>query len=70
MPDLWIDILVRGCYFQEGKEMKMEMSVESAFQRSIETLVEWIGNEANLNKTQVLFRSYSPVHFRFVSSLL
>ncbi|GFZ04696.1 trichome birefringence-like protein [Actinidia rufa] len=53
-----------GCYFQEGKEVKMEMSVESAFQRSIETLVEWIGNEVNLNKTQVLFRSYSPIHFR------
>ncbi|XAR61214.1 hypothetical protein NMG60_11034853 [Bertholletia excelsa] len=52
-----------GCYFQEGKEVKMDMRVESAFRRSIETLVEWIGNEVDLNKTQVLFRSYAPVHF-------
>lgn len=47
----------------------MEMSVESAFQRSIQTLVEWIDKEVNLSKTHVLFRSYAPVHFRFVSSL-
>ncbi|XP_052170735.1 protein trichome birefringence-like 10 [Diospyros lotus] len=53
-----------GCYFQEGKEVKMEMSIESAFQRSIETLIQWIDNEVNLSKTQVIFRSYAPVHFR------
>ncbi|KAK3016227.1 hypothetical protein RJ639_006466 [Escallonia herrerae] len=53
-----------GCYFQEGEELKMEMSIESAYQRSIETLMDWIENEVNMNKTQVLFRSYSPVHFR------
>lgn len=53
-----------GCYFQEGEEVKMEMSVESAFQRSIQTLVEWIDKEVNLSKTHVLFRSYAPVHFR------
>ncbi|KAL7172347.1 hypothetical protein ACSBR2_031939 [Camellia fascicularis] len=58
-----------GCYFQEGEEVKMEMSVESAFQRSIKTLVEWIDNEVDLNKTKVFLRTYAPVHFRFVSSL-
>ncbi|KAI7982409.1 Protein trichome birefringence-like 10 [Camellia lanceoleosa] len=52
-----------GCYFQEGEEVKMEMSVESAFQRSIKTLVEWIDNEVDLNKTKVFFRTYAPVHF-------
>lgn len=53
-----------GCYFQEGKEVKMEMSVESAYRKSIETVVDWIGREVNMNKTQVFFRSYAPVHFR------
>lgn len=53
-----------GCYFQEGGELKMTMSVESAFRRSIETLVNFIDKEVNLSKTQVLFRSYAPVHFR------
>uniref|UniRef100_A0A5B7CCZ4 Uncharacterized protein n=1 Tax=Davidia involucrata TaxID=16924 RepID=A0A5B7CCZ4_DAVIN len=53
-----------GCYFQEGEEVKMEMSVESAYRRSIETLLNWIGTEVNMSKTQVFFRSYAPVHFR------
>ncbi|XP_057473056.1 protein trichome birefringence-like 11 [Actinidia eriantha] len=53
-----------GSYFQEGEEVKMEMSVEKAFRRALETLVDWIDREVNLSKTQVLFRSYAPVHFR------
>ncbi|GAB2294926.1 hypothetical protein Dimus_029117 [Dionaea muscipula] len=53
-----------GCYFQEGAKMKMDMDVESAYQRSIVTMVEWINREVNTDKTQVFFRTYSPVHFR------
>ncbi|KAL3517560.1 hypothetical protein ACH5RR_020149 [Cinchona calisaya] len=53
-----------GCYFQEGSEVKMDMSVESAFRRSIQTLVDWISRETNPKKTLVVFRSYAPVHFR------
>ncbi|PIN25875.1 hypothetical protein CDL12_01392 [Handroanthus impetiginosus] len=53
-----------GCYFQEGSEIKMEMSLENAFQRSITTLSEWITHEVNLSKTHLIFRAYAPVHFR------
>ncbi|KAF9619878.1 hypothetical protein IFM89_009660 [Coptis chinensis] len=53
-----------GSYFQEGTEVKMEMSVERAYQRSIETLGDWIRREVNTSKTQVFYRTYSPVHFR------
>ncbi|CAI0433346.1 unnamed protein product [Linum tenue] len=53
-----------GCYFQEGEEIKMDMSVEDAYRRSIETLMGWIHREVNMNKTQVYFRTYAPVHFR------
>lgn len=53
-----------GCYFQVGEDVKMEMSVESAYGRSIETLVDWIGREVNTSKTKVFFRTYAPVHFR------
>ncbi|XP_051120591.1 protein trichome birefringence-like 10 [Andrographis paniculata] len=53
-----------GCYFQEGFEIKTEMSVESAFRRSIKTVFDWIGSELNLTKTQLIFRTYAPVHFR------
>ncbi|KAK9146715.1 hypothetical protein Sjap_006618 [Stephania japonica] len=53
-----------GCYFQEGEEVKMEMSIESAYQKSLETLIDWLGREVNMSKSQVFLRTYSPVHFR------
>ncbi|KAK7828857.1 protein trichome birefringence-like 10 [Quercus suber] len=57
-------ILFRGCYFQEGAEVKMDMEVEHAYHRSIETVSHWIHTELNSSKTQVFFRTYAPVHFR------
>ncbi|KAI5589621.1 hypothetical protein BDE02_05G174800 [Populus trichocarpa] len=42
----------------------MEISVETAYRRSIESLIDWIHNEVNTGKTQVFFRTFSPVHFR------
>ncbi|KAH1194877.1 Protein trichome birefringence-like 11 [Glycine max] len=53
-----------GCYFQIGEEVKMNMTIEDAFRKSIETVVDWIANKVDMNKTYVLFRTYSPVHFR------
>ncbi|WOL16190.1 hypothetical protein Cni_G24972 [Canna indica] len=53
-----------GCYFQEGDHVKMEMTVDNAYQRSIQTLFEWIQKEVNKSNTQVVFRTYAPVHFR------
>ncbi|MCD9561143.1 hypothetical protein HAX54_020117 [Datura stramonium] len=53
-----------GCYFQEGRKVNESMSVETAFQKSIVTLVDWIGREVNMSKTKIFFRTYSPVHFR------
>ncbi|KAK8548539.1 hypothetical protein V6N12_061451 [Hibiscus sabdariffa] len=52
-----------GCYFQEGKKIKTEMTVEHAYQRSLETVMEWIRNEVNTSKTEVYFRTFAPVHF-------
>ncbi|PQQ09945.1 protein trichome birefringence-like 10 isoform X2 [Prunus yedoensis var. nudiflora] len=52
-----------GCYFQEGEEVKMNMTVKTAYRRSIETVIDWIGSEVNMSKTYVLFRTYAPVHF-------
>ena len=43
----------------------MNMSVEAAFRRSIETLVRWVDDEVDMKKTSVFFRSYAPIHFRF-----
>lgn len=56
----------------------MDMGVETAYRRSIETVIAWIGSQVNMNKTHVFFRTFAPVHFRFalllgiakVSSLL
>lgn len=60
--------LARGCYFQEGAEVKMDMKVEHAYKRSMETVVSWIDKKINSSKTQVFFRTYAPVHFRSFSN--
>ncbi|XP_004290664.1 PREDICTED: protein trichome birefringence-like 10 [Fragaria vesca subsp. vesca] len=52
-----------GCYFQEGEEIKMNMTVNTAYRKSMETLIDWIDSEVNMSKTYVLFRTYAPVHF-------
>ncbi|KAI3459355.1 hypothetical protein Pfo_016018 [Paulownia fortunei] len=53
-----------GCYFQEGSEVKMDMTVDTAYRKSLETVMGWINREVNTTKTQVFFRTYAPVHFR------
>ncbi|KAI8005457.1 Protein trichome birefringence-like 11 [Camellia lanceoleosa] len=53
-----------GNYFQEGAEVKTEMKIDSAYRKSLDTVVDWIHREVNTSKTQVLFRTYAPVHFR------
>ncbi|KAK6130333.1 hypothetical protein DH2020_035925 [Rehmannia glutinosa] len=54
-----------GCYFQEGSNVNMDMEVDSAYQKSLETVLKWIHRAVNTTKTQVFFRTYAPVHFRF-----
>lgn len=56
----------RGCYFQEGEEVKLKMNVDDAYKRALNTVVKWIHTELDSNKTQVFFRTFAPVHFRFV----
>ncbi|KAK1628827.1 hypothetical protein QYE76_003142 [Lolium multiflorum] len=53
-----------GAYFQEGNQVKMEMTVHDAYERSIQTLFNWLHKEVNTSKTHVMFRTYAPVHFR------
>ncbi|PON65798.1 Trichome birefringence-like family [Parasponia andersonii] len=52
-----------GCGFQEGKKMMMNMSVDAAYQRSIETVFDWVNTKVNKKKSQVYFRTFSPSHF-------
>lgn len=59
----------RGCYFQEGSELKMGMKVDVAYQKSLQTVVNWIQREVDSNRTLVFFRTYAPVHFRFVKKV-
>ena len=43
----------------------MEMSVDDAYKRSLKTLLDWVTSHVNMSETQVFFRTYAPVHFRF-----
>ncbi|KAL8162666.1 hypothetical protein V2J09_014155 [Rumex salicifolius] len=53
-----------GCYFQVGNDVKMNMTVEGAYHKSIDTVIEWLDREVDTRKTRVFFRTYAPVHFR------
>ncbi|XP_020967813.1 uncharacterized protein LOC107618735 isoform X1 [Arachis ipaensis] len=64
LPAALLSCAIRGCYFQQGMEVKMEMKVEDAYRKSMETVLNWIQDTVNLNKSQVFFRIYAPVHFR------
>ncbi|KMZ75750.1 hypothetical protein ZOSMA_10G00180 [Zostera marina] len=45
---------------QKGGKVK----VQSAYERAIDTLLDFVCREMNSTKIQVFFRTYSPVHFR------
>ncbi|RYR26304.1 hypothetical protein Ahy_B02g060527 [Arachis hypogaea] len=64
LPAAILSRAIRGCYFQQGMEVKMEMKVEDAYRKSMETVLNWIQDTINLNKSQVFFHTYAPVHFR------
>lgn len=59
-----LNVCGRGSYFQVGNEVKMNMTVEDAYQRTLETVLDWISAHVNMSKSQVYFRSFAPVHFR------
>ncbi|CAM8957858.1 unnamed protein product [Rhodiola kirilowii] len=54
----------QGFYFQEGEFVNMTMNVEEAFRRSLQTWKKWVMESLDSRKTHVVFRSYSPVHYR------
>lgn len=47
--------------------MKMKMKIDHAYRRAMKTVVKWIQEEVDSSKTQVFFRTFAPVHFRFVT---
>ncbi|MFS7916088.1 hypothetical protein Hanom_Chr02g00173021 [Helianthus anomalus] len=42
------------------------MSIETAYQKSVDTVLNWT-SKVDTNKSQVVFRSFSQMHFRFAS---
>ncbi|KAF0907331.1 hypothetical protein E2562_015831 [Oryza meyeriana var. granulata] len=56
------------CYFQVGKKLRLDMSVEAAYQRAMSTLSSWVHREVSSHKSLVIFRTYSPAHPRASNS--
>ncbi|KAG5603332.1 hypothetical protein H5410_034702 [Solanum commersonii] len=52
-----VEILGRRMNVADGGEVDMTMNIETAYRRSISTLVDWIGHEVNMTKTHVVFRT-------------
>jgi hypothetical protein len=42
----------------------MDMTLETGFQRALQTWGKWMEDNLDTEKTHVIFRSFSPVHFR------
>jgi len=47
----------------------MRMKIEHAYRRAMKTVMKWIQEEVDANKTQVFFRTFAPVHFRLVTHI-
>uniref|UniRef100_I1QCS8 Uncharacterized protein n=1 Tax=Oryza glaberrima TaxID=4538 RepID=I1QCS8_ORYGL len=56
------------CNFQVGKKLNLNMSIEAAYQRAMNTLTSWVHREVNPHKSLVIFRTYSPAHTRASSN--
>uniref|UniRef100_A0A1D1XTB7 Uncharacterized protein C7orf58 n=1 Tax=Anthurium amnicola TaxID=1678845 RepID=A0A1D1XTB7_9ARAE len=51
-------------YYQEGDHVYPVLKVMEAYKRALSTWARWVDKNINPNKTQVVFRGYSPTHFR------
>lgn len=43
----------------------MNMSIEAAYRRAMETVVDFVNTQLVKDNTRIFFRTYSPNHFRF-----
>ncbi|BFG40630.1 hypothetical protein CerSpe_269030 [Prunus speciosa] len=53
----------RGCYFQEGKSLKLGMPITTAFKTALNTWASWAETMINTNRTSVFFRSFETSHW-------
>ncbi|KAL4310420.1 hypothetical protein GQ457_01G015190 [Hibiscus cannabinus] len=52
-----------GCYFQEGGTVNMTMDTMEGFTRFLKTLMSWITDNLNPQRSHVFIRTHSPIHF-------
>ncbi|CBI30342.3 unnamed protein product, partial [Vitis vinifera] len=55
-----------GFYFQEGEALNMTMDAMEAFRKSLWTWKSWATQKLDPERSNIFFRSYSPVHYRQV----
>ncbi|KAL6337446.1 hypothetical protein AAG906_036760 [Vitis piasezkii] len=53
-----------GFYFQEGEALNMTMDAMEAFRKSLWTWKSWATQKLDPERSNIFFRSYSPVHYR------
>ncbi|XP_020251473.1 protein trichome birefringence-like 2 isoform X2 [Asparagus officinalis] len=51
-------------YYQEGDNVYPLLKVMEAYKRALTTWASWVDKYINFNRTQVVFRGYSPTHYR------
>uniref|UniRef100_J3LZF7 Uncharacterized protein n=1 Tax=Oryza brachyantha TaxID=4533 RepID=J3LZF7_ORYBR len=51
-------------YYQEGSYVHPSLEVMDAYKKALTTWARWVDNNIDSTRTQVVFRGYSPTHFR------
>ncbi|KAI3851382.1 hypothetical protein MKW92_039138 [Papaver armeniacum] len=51
-------------FFQEGDNLYPQLDVNEAYRKGLTTWRKWVDKHIDSNKTQVVFRGFSPTHFK------
>ncbi|OMO58571.1 PC-Esterase [Corchorus capsularis] len=52
-----------GCYFQQGRSLKLGMGITSGFRTALNTWASWVETSVNRNRTRVFFRTFESSHW-------
>ncbi|RZC92663.1 hypothetical protein C5167_007585 [Papaver somniferum] len=50
-------------FFREGNNLYPKLDIDKAYRKALDTWRKWVDKHIDSNKTQVVFRGFSPTHF-------
>lgn len=56
----------REDYYQEGNHVYPRLKVLEAYKKALKTWARWVDKNIDGSRTQVIFRGFSVIHFRYI----